>query len=139
MNKINCENCKSVMLKNTNEVITLPSELLISNKNYGNNFAETALQPPSDYLFQICVPYFTICNDFIKNQMHLSPLKATIVKACIRTTNINNPEWFCEENPCFLHQKALLDFLILVTLRKNCLWLSLKTADSKAKLKILKS
>ena len=139
MNKYDCKDCQSVMIKNRTELLSLPSEFLITNKNYGTDFEKMALQPPSDKLFAICSAHFKIFDNFFKNQLHILNLKRATVETCMQATNKQDPEWFSEKHPCFLHRKALLDFMILVLLRKNCLWLSNKAANGRGKLQIFNS
>ena len=81
--KYACESCKEIMMKSTKELLKLPSEMLIANKNFNEGFAEMGLQASSDLLFTICKIHFDVFDYFFKNYMHITSLKASIIEACI--------------------------------------------------------
>lgn len=117
INRLGCENC---LLETTKkgENSALPSEAFILSKNYSSD--TVYLQLPSDSFMEICMQHFEVYETIFKNHMHICNIKKTIFDACMLKTKDTNPEWFSETDCCFEHRKAILDFLLLVLLRKNC-------------------
>lgn len=108
-----------------------------------NDFSSTGqyLQSPSDLFFEISTLQILIYAEFFAKKLYIKNIKNEIVNKCIETTQSKYPDWFDMSNPCYEHRLKVLDFLVLVLLRKNCLWIIKAQTDktpSQRKLRILK-
>lgn len=128
--RLKCNLCASTMVK-TNTDLSLNSEQLILQKDYKKRTDSLVLKCPSDYFFSICEIHFHIYQKIFNNYLHTSDIKKKIIQLCINKTNEVYPEWFSEKCPCLEHKKAILNFLILVLLRKNCTWKIKKEVENK--------
>lgn len=132
ISKIKCNQCEELMRK-TDEVITCPSELLIFARNYSSNSDFGNLYAPSDTLFNICKIHVAVFQDVFQHQMQIINIKQQIIAECKRITEKDEEYnlWFDEKSECFNHRMAILEFLILVLLRKHCYWATQKHIKSK--------
>lgn len=133
--RIPCNSCKQIMVKNEN-LMYAPSELLIHYKNYSKENGDFGgLLPPTDVFFEICELHVTIFDQFFQSNAHVKNLKQKLVEMCINETEKNNKFefWFDKNNNCHAHRVAILDFLLLVLIRKSCTWLLEKLNSKKKK------
>ena len=108
----NCNACESDMLQEN--VLDTPSELLIQFKNY-NQFA---LKAPNEPFFQMCKSHIQTFDKIFSSKSHIEGLKEKIVSECTEKYS----SWYTPTSPCFAHRTEILNFMILVLIRKNCLW-----------------
>lgn len=148
---INCEKCKNELIKS--EELSTSSELLIYHKNYNKN-SQAGLVPPSDNFYKICKVHLMVFSTYVQKNITAKNIKNNIIKLCINSTNKHKTfcNWFSENDEHYQHKLKLLNFFILVLLRKMCLWAIGKNQTNKSglirsnkinpnceKLKILKS
>lgn len=130
LSKINCVECSDLMRKK-DEVLTCPSELLIFAKNYSENSDFGNLFAPSDLIFKICKLHILIFDHFFKTKKEIRFIKNIIIEHCILATEKENETWFKKEGSCYNHKIKILDFLILILIRKHCSWAIPKAARTK--------
>lgn len=118
--KINCEQCTIRLIKqlSINEEVQ-PSEYLIAAKKYN----KCNLQNPSDYFLEVCTFHISIFQQIFKKSVHERNLKQKILNLCIQETNnsIKYSSYF--KDGCEPHKVQILDFLLLVLIRKNLTWM----------------
>lgn len=128
--KLDCRKCEQ-KLRKLDEVLTAPSELFIFFKNYQSLTSFGNLVAPSDALMNVCKKHILIFHKIFKDEPHKVGIKAYMIESCKSAT----PEWF--DGECCNHKLEILNFLLLVLLRKHCAWAIKKGSSKERKLKIL--
>lgn len=113
--RLNCDLCNK-FVKTDGEELTSSTELFLFYKNYSTKTDFGSLKAPSEEFFNICREHVAVFRTVFEESPQLDGIKAHIVEKC----KIKTPEWFSD--PCSDHKNTLLDFLLLVLLRKHCLW-----------------
>lgn len=128
LKQISCNNCKQIIMKDCNEKLSLRSELFLFHKNYDNQSHLNKLTPPSDLFFEISVDHIKIFDKLFFENCHQKGIKKYILDECINFSNSKEKceEWFNLSHPCYHHRKHLLDYLILLLIRKNSVWFKQK-------------
>lgn len=136
--KIKCESCKLLLLK-SDETMSVKNESFIYFKNYCKNSDFGSLNAPSELFFNFSKHCVKIFSKIFTNTPHIRNIKNYINDKCIEIiksksefVNILN-----QNNECYDHHYAILDFMILVLLRKHSKWVAKKNI-SQSKLLILK-
>lgn len=130
--KINCETC-CARIKKSDEVISAPSELFLFQKNYSRNSDFGNLNAPSDQFFEISKKHILVFDSIFSGSPDIKHIREKIVEKCKKATN----EWFSNDS-CLDHKMKLVEFLVLVLLRKKCSWkMDEIKSKSKRKTKIL--
>lgn len=146
--KINCSLCDTIM-KRSGEIIKLQktSETFLFHKNYSKNSDFGSITAPTDQFFQICKLHVNIFKNYIANRPHIKNIRKQIVETCVSETNRHSEFffWFSDENICKDHYIKILDYIILILLKKYCVWESAKlgaaankSCNPHPKLKIIK-
>lgn len=131
LSKISCETCKENLTKtNLDKNIMLERENFIKNKNF--SLTEIHLLVPSDNLFEISKFHIETFRSFFNSQPQSLNIKGEIIKLCIKNVEKSHPSWFDDANCCSGHHKQILEFLIVILLRKHCIWF---TRDIKSNMK----
>lgn len=131
-----CQYCETKWVKKDNDAnITITSEYFIFMKNYVSNKNFGSLRAPTELLFDLCKPHIQIFEETFNEHCNAKKLKQLIIDRCIHYSNGNSKYkyWFCSTNPCSEHNYKLLDFLILVLLRKHTKWFYEKKLENKIK------
>lgn len=120
LKKFNCDICENI-LKSVTDELNEPSETLIKLKIYDQT---CKLVAPSKYMFDISKLHLKVFNCFIKQNMNSNKIKQTISQLCIDSTKLKTgyENYFDDDGPCINHRKYILDFFILVLIRKTCIW-----------------
>lgn len=118
--KTPCEECTNAMVDTSSSVKL--SNILIEMKQYSNCPDDKKLIRPSDLFFQICLNQVNIFWKLFKEKPTLKNFKSIILDKCIEDTNMKYPEWFDQNHQCYNHHLKILDFMLLVLIRKNCKW-----------------
>lgn len=139
--KVDCNSCRTYLTKlNESDVYR---DFFIKQKNYENTIV--GLKTPSDVFFDVCTVQINYFSRNFKNCIHIRNIKSTFKSNLIDETNKHFQFWFDTSSECYDHRLQILDFLILVLIRKNCYWhlqkLNKTKTDEKAtnKLRKLKS
>lgn len=127
-----CDNCRKILIK-SGDTMRLKNESFLFYKNYTNNSEFGNLKAPSDTFFEICKSHIKITEQIFITMPQIENIKEYICNICIKHTESQEKfrTWFDKENPCFDHNLKLLDFMILVLLRKKCKWQINKTKKIK--------
>lgn len=135
LNKIKCDNCIQTLTKT--RYMQLPRDYLINYKQ----FTETngGLKYPSNEYFEVSRLQIINFSKTFKNKFHYRNIKSMYFKESIEIANHFFPEWYSDNNPCKDHRLKVLDFLLLVLIRKNCMWLVDQQKKYNDKQKILNS
>lgn len=124
-----CRNCSQTLLK-TDKTLTENSEFLMHHKVYSNSESDFGkLFPPSNIFFEICKLQINVFENIYIKSPEIINIKSKIISLCITKTDSFNPEWF-KDPICSKHRLDALSFMILVLLRKNCIWTSKNTKKS---------
>lgn len=127
-----CQNCAQTLIK-TDKTLTENSEFLIHHKAYLNSETDFGkLFPPSNNFFEICKLQTNVFENIYSNSPEIINIKSQIVSMCIKETELFCSEWF-EDPICGEHRLKVLSFMILVLLRKNCIWTSKNAKKSAQK------
>lgn len=78
---------------------------------------------PSKHFNELCQSHIEIFTSIFKKSPHNKNIKQYIKDKCIEHTHLLDPDWFDSTNSCYSHRVQVLDFMILVLLRKNCKWM----------------
>lgn len=113
----NCEICKSCMSSNTTD-LSRSSEWLVYYKNFSNTSDFGALIIPTEEFFQVCKTQVQIFKEFFENSAHHENIIKTLVNIC--SNKLEN--WYQCDHHCYAHRIKILEFFLLVLLRKNCTW-----------------
>lgn len=95
------------------------------------------MKVPADSFFYVCqLNIDTFYKNFKTNCLE-SGIKKKIVELCIQETNKieNLKNWYSESDECFHHRYYLLNFLVLILLRKHCKWWTEKIIQNEKKKK----
>jgi len=142
----NCLECINVM-KRSEEIISLEkeSERFIFFKNYSKSSDFGSLNAPTDYFFELCQIHINIFNRIINTRPEMKNIKNHMIEECVEKTNRSSKfsTWFSNQNPCLQHHLHILNYMLTILLRKNCLWGTeqIRSSDetkSRRKLKIHK-
>ena len=114
-------NCLEFVVK-LEENPTLPSGYLIKCRNYFNTSNKVYLKNPTDFYLEITTLHVTIFAKYFLNNIHSTNLLYTIFTKCVNETNRDEryASWFTGK--CKEHKEKALKILILVLIRKNCIW-----------------
>lgn len=107
--------CENHFIKN-DEILEAPSEYLIFNKNYCEEFDVGKLKAPTDTFFTICEEKIQIFSKIWREYPHIY----------IQNITNSNKDFYNIENPCLDHNKMALNIMVLVLIRKHCTWLAEK-------------
>lgn len=128
--KLNCDKCYQ-QLRKEDEVLTAPSEMFIFHKNYQSLTDFGNLLAPSDALMEASKKHILVFHNIFESEPEKGGIKSYMLDACKNAT----PEWFSGD--CSSHKIKILDFLLLVLLRKHCMWAVQKGSSKERKLKII--
>lgn len=118
-----CHNCTQTLIK-TDKTLTENSEFLIHHKAYLNSESDFGkLFPPSNEFFEICKLQINVFENIYTKSPQIINIRSHIVSSAITETEFYSPEWF-KDPICGEHHLKALSFMILVLLRKNCIWTS---------------
>lgn len=116
-------------------MLSVPSEHLIYNKNYGGS-QSFYLKAPSDEFFEISKLHIKCFEEFFPLKMHKNAIKNKIVQRCIQYCNDLVPMWYFEDDTCYQHRLEILNIFIKILLWKNCIWISKTFKNSKVSHKL---
>lgn len=117
--KIGCKECFS-HLTNSSSTISKPSESLIFHKNFSQNSDFGSLYNPSEICFDVFNLHFDIFKRIFDKSPEIKNIKKTIESKCVSETESVFKNWFLEENICTEHRMKLMNYAILVLVRKHC-------------------
>lgn len=131
VNKFNCENCCTMLLKHGEELLE-PSESLIKSKNFfiGENIKLTA---PSDIFFELFTEQIKVFESLWLKKCHEYNIVQKIVDKCIKSTYKKFDPLFSEEYSCREHMVEILKYTILILVRKHATWTCKKFLNDKKK------
>lgn len=130
----NCKTCELRLIK-PKDMLSVPSEHLIYNKNYGGS-QSFYLKAPSDEFFEISKLHIKCFEEFFPLKMHKNAIKNKIVQRCIQYCNDLVPMWYFEDDTCYQHRLEILNIFIKILLWKNCIWISKTFKNSKVSHKL---
>lgn len=131
-NRSKCTSCIDGLTK-AKQHCTAVDEL-ITKKSYKPDKIG-GLKLPSTTFYDICCLQICFFKSTFDKLYHTKNLKAAYVKKLMALTTLNYPDWFDEQNKCFEHRVQILNFLVLVLIRKNCKWLLEDISKSKSDVK----
>lgn len=119
----NCCSCRNNLIK-LDDKIEMKSENFLFYKNYTKNSQFGSLHAPTEFFFRISKLHIDIFSNIFKKQPQIYNIKQYISEVCLMRTNACESfnSWFSKDNPCYEHNCKILDFTILVLLRKHCKW-----------------
>lgn len=122
--KYNCLNSEKILLRPNSENIVLSSEIFLFHKNYVTESELFKLKAPSEFFFQLVEIQIKSFEQFYNKNCYIKNLKKIFIYVCKENTNLISKfkEWFSSNHLCNEHRIFLLDFLILLLIRKNCTW-----------------
>lgn len=126
-NNIQFENCENATI-DVDNILDMPNEYFIGFKSY-NSATFSGLKCPTNTFFSFCSTQIEVFKRFFKLNIYKDSIKQHLVCKAIEETNIKFLEWFSGE--CREHEIQILDFLMLVLIRKTCHWLSAEIRESK--------
>lgn len=132
VNKFDCENCNAILFKHGEELLE-PSESLIKNKNFyvGENIRLVA---PSDLFFELFTEQVKVFESMWAKICHEHNVVQHIVEKCVVSIGNKFHPLFTDDNKCRLHMIEILNFTILILVRKHATWTCKKfLKDKKAK------
>lgn len=118
--KTKCEDCTKSL--SGSKEFCAERDAFIRNKNYRKD-GVGGLQQPSPQFFEVCCFQVQYFKSHFKKAFFIKKLKQYFTKKIIAETNAKYPEWFAKEGQCYEHRVSILDFLLLVLIRKNSKWL----------------
>lgn len=139
--RIDCKNCYTQLVKEGEEItLSHSSEFLIFYRNYTNNSDFGNLKAPTDAYFEMCKIFLYVFKVMYNESPEMRNIKETIKRKCIEQVagyeHFSN--WFSSENPCREHYCEILDFFLLILLRKHAQWTSIEIPNkTNRKLQIL--
>ena len=83
---------------------------------------QPSVRAPNDTFFKMCLSHFLIFEEIFSQTPHIENLKRVIMNRCVG----DFLNWYDPQNPCAAHRLELLEFMMIVLLRKNCGWLMTK-------------
>lgn len=116
--KINCEQCRLQLIKPKESMNK--TDWYIKNKSYKD---DTALKIPSKIFFDVCSAQIKVFKSLFSDCFHKNHIKTFLKKKIVCATNNLFPEWFNVHDTCYEHRHRILDFLLLILIRKNSAWL----------------
>jgi len=109
------------------------SEFFIFNKNFKTINNNLKLKAPQDEFFNMIKLHYSIFHNIFPKFPHVRKIKETIFNECILKTKSDSKfeEWFSENHGC----RHILNYFLIVPLKKNSIWLTeqLRGASEKHK------
>lgn len=93
----------------------------------------TSVISETDFFFSLSELFVSTFDAYFQSNCHSKQLKKQLFDQCVANTKNNKKfeNWFDIDHPCFSHRKEILDFFLLVLIRKNCIWLLEKLKTEK--------
>ena len=122
MGKLKCAKCTEEML--SCDTVQLENEYFLYNKNYYNDNSFGSLKSPNQYFFLLCKLQIETFRKKFDKTSHERNLKSLIVESCVEIANNSTEyaQWFSLNNDCVNHRTKILNFMILVLIKKHCQW-----------------
>lgn len=127
--KINCTTCEKNFQKQ-NEEINAPSECLIKNKNFYCN-SDLKLKAPTDLFFNYLSKCINIFKVVWEKKCFEKNIKEHVIENCKKMLHKEQNIIFNESNECFQHVLKILDYTVLVLIRKHASWTCAKIIKNK--------
>ncbi|XP_037928665.1 uncharacterized protein LOC119663067 [Teleopsis dalmanni] len=123
--KLSCSSCNKSIRK-SNEFLTAPTELFLFYKNYNKSTDFGKLVAPTEEFVNVSCKHVSIFKKMFKQKPETFEIRKVMREQCI----LSSPSWFI--GACRLHRIELLDFILLILLRKHCIWMVEKVKSTKA-------